>query len=163
MNDPIQKALKSLRIARDELEGQLIKVNNSIKELETMVGGSDESVVATESPSVPYANEYDSKWSSAQKFLFLLSKEQRFLHFREAAKIIINIEGKGKEGDVASSLTTGCGSLKKKKTIVKFQDGKSNQNTYWGSPKWVDANGLIMPGYEFKKEEKKVEQTMFDL
>ena len=155
----IQNALKSLRLVKADLEKQLNDVRNAIYSLSG--GGSIDDDVKPEK----YV-EYDSNWGLANKFLFLLKIENRFLHFREAAEIICQIEGKGDPKELAGKISSGAQSLKGTK-IVKYQASKSNQDTFWGSPKWLDADGKITSGHEYNmkyfhsREEKII--PLFDI
>jgi len=139
--DSIQEALKSLQIAKSDLENQLNDVNKAIESLR----GSGATSVASKLNGY---SEYNSDWGWANKFLFLLKQENRFLHFREAADIVCQLEGKGEPKDLAGKISASCQSIKGDK-IVKYQATKSNQDTFWGSPKWLDKNRDIIKGYEY--------------
>ena len=141
----IQEAVKSLQLAKADLEKQLNDVNNAI---ESLSGSGTVEVVPKLAQNGNYAG-YDSYWSLANKFLFLLKKENRFLHFREAADIICQLEGKGEAKELAGKISSSCQALKGE-TIVKYQAGKSNQDTFWGSPKWLDnSSGEIIAGHQY--------------
>lgn len=99
--------------------------------------------------------KYDASWSMSNKFLYILKRERRFMKFREAAKLIIEIEGFGDENKLTSKLTSGTRPIKEDGTIVKVKHGKSATDTFWGSPKWLDLNKKIKP--EFMYNHKVVE------
>ena len=145
--DPIKEALKSLQLAKIELIKQLNDVTNAINSLSG--GGSTEAVPLSGSDENSIG--YDSSWSLKNKFLFLLKQESRFLHFREAAEHICQLDGKGNPKELAGKISASCQEIKGK-TIVKYRVTKSNQDTFWGSPKWLDDSGEIITGYEFNIE-----------
>lgn len=152
MQDPIKEAVDKLKLAKVELEAQLESVGNAIKALE----GSNRSPTKNDL-KIPlitrkYAKDYDKEWSLPNKLLFLLKNENRFLHFREAATIVVELEDKGDIKILAGKISAGCGKLKREGVIIKYQIGSSNVNTFWGSPKWLDNEGNIKEGHEYNEK-----------
>jgi hypothetical protein len=133
----LSEALKSLKQAEAELLAKLKPIQEAIAAIEV-----------PEINAKKKGTEYDEEWPPSTKFLFLLNKHKRFLHFREAAQMIAQIEG-GDVAELTAKLSTGTGSIKASGQIVKFQASKSNIDTYWGSPKWLDKDGKIIAGHEF--------------
>ena len=63
---------------------------------------------------------YDSNNGVAAKFVFFLKKEQRFLHLREVAEMIIEADGSNEDvTEFARKMSSSLQSLKKKKYIIK--------------------------------------------
>jgi hypothetical protein len=86
---------------------------------------------------------YDKRWNIVDKFLFILKEQNRFIRFREVAKIIVEKDGEGYERDIADKLTSRTLPLKKEGKILKIQPDGSNINTFWGFKKWLDENGKV--------------------
>jgi hypothetical protein len=84
---------------------------------------------------------YDKRWNLVEKFLFILKDQNRFIRFREAAKLIVEMDGEGTERDIADKLTSRTLPLKKEGKIVKIQPDGTNVNTFWGFKKWLDQDG----------------------
>tara|TARA_R110000823_G_scaffold75576_2_gene172915 strand:+ start:460 stop:1020 length:561 start_codon:yes stop_codon:yes gene_type:complete len=147
------EAIKSLR---DNLKAAYEHAKN-------IVGDSDktnnydyqENKQETHKPTNPNVSDsykykkYNLNWDYIQKYKFILKTENRFLHFREAARILVEIEGKGDEKEWASLLTNSTRNLKRDGDLVKIQLGKSLTTCFWGSPKWLDDNGEPLPEHRY--------------
>jgi hypothetical protein len=157
--NPFDSAIKSLDEAEEELLNQL----KSIREAKQQLLGKSE-VSKNEIVKTIDESDYDAEWTVANKFLYLLKKHNRFLHFREAADIIAAIE-RGDSKKITSQLSTGTSSLKKNGNIVKYVASSSNTDTFWGSPKWLDENGKIKQGHEINTDylTKSSKTQLFDL
>ncbi len=142
----------ALLALRDSLKRDYELVEDALKQL-----SNDEEinqvVTSEQNPPITKKNDskYDASWGFSDKFLYILKRERRFLKFRDAAKIIIEIEGFGDENKLTSSLTSSTRSIKEDGTIVKIKPGTSAVNTYWGSPKWLDDKGNIKPAYMYNE------------
>lgn len=123
------------------------------KILEGLVESDDEPVkIATENQQVSAkSHTYNIKWPYPDKFVYLLKRESRFLHFREAAELISEIEG-GDPGKILAKLSSSTHVLKKKGIIIKHQASKKLRDTFWGSPKWIDEVGNIKDPYSFNQK-----------
>jgi hypothetical protein len=111
--------------------------------------------------------DYDVAWSLKRKFVYLLKANNRFLHFREAAKMIIEKEGLNiKAGGLASKLSAATSLLKKEKKIVKVVIDNQNQNTFWGIPDWLNDDTSIKTGHEYNKDyvsrRKELKNNLFE-
>jgi hypothetical protein len=137
----ISDALKSLKEAEADALKHLRQIQDAIAVIERGKKGNSENAI-----------EYDPTWPPSKKFLYLLKTKKKFLHFRQAAELIIQLEGKGDIKEWTSKLSTGTGQLKQNDTIVKFQASASNQDTFWGSPKWLNDDGTIKEGFEFDEK-----------
>jgi hypothetical protein len=150
----ISDAPKSLREAEAEALKKVKQIQDAIAAIEGTKSTSDNTI------------EYDAAWSPSRKFAYLLKTQKRFLHFRQAAELVVKIEGKGDVKEWTSKFSTGTGPLKQNETIVKVQAGASNQDTFWGSPKWLTDNGAIKDGYQFDEKylsTYKEQDSLFDL
>ena len=160
-NDPVKNAIDSLLLAKSALESQLESVNNAIKSL----GGKIDGKVGTAQPvsiggtTIAKTNDsdYNKDWALPTKFLYFLKREQRFLHFREVADLMIQVERI--EGDIpaisrdlSGRLSAATRPMKVKGEIVKYNATPRHQDTFWGIPKWLDENGAVKPGHEINKE-----------
>lgn len=90
------------------------------------------------------------KSSTPQKFLLVLKENARFMKIREMAKFLVAQIG-GDEDDWTMKLSRTTGKLKKMDKIVPYKIGKSNTNVFWGSPNWLDKNGVIKSENNFKE------------
>jgi hypothetical protein len=153
-NDIVKDALNSLLKAKYSLESQLKSVNHAIKSLNGDEEIKDISVLddSANETTKGIDLEYNKKWSNVDKFLYLLRKKQRFLHFREAAELIVELEGEGKANDLASKLSSATNQLKKSKQLVKIQPTKRNRETFWGIPKWLDEKGKAKPEHDINEK-----------
>jgi hypothetical protein len=136
----------------------LVKRLNAIEVLLEYFGDSD-STVANVKPMIrtKFGNsqkeDYSDNWSLRKKFLYLLKENGRFLHFREAAKMIIDKEGTDLDTkSLASKLSAATAPFKREGKLVKFNIGGQNQNTFWGIPDWLNDDGSIKTGHEYNKE-----------
>ncbi len=93
---------------------------------------------------------YSKEWSYAEKFVYILKSKQRFMKFREAAAVIVEIEGGGDENKITRTLTIATLSLKKDGKIVKVAVG-GHANTFWGLSRWLDKDGNIKEDYMYKE------------
>jgi hypothetical protein len=107
---------------------------------------------------------YSSKWTYSKKFIFFLKKEDRFMHVRQIAENIANVEG-GDIKRILNKLSSATFLIKKEGVIVKYQINNQNQNTFWGFPKWLDENGEIKKGHEYSEDylySPKSKEDLFD-
>ncbi len=94
---------------------------------------------------------YRKDWSYKEKFVHVLKNQQKFIKFREAAEIIVEIEGGGDVDLITRRLTASTNKLKRQGKIVKVSVG-GHANTFWGLSKWLDDDGNIESGYEFSED-----------
>lgn len=154
----LENALESLKIAKLELEGQLVGIVQAIKAIEGD-NSDDLAKKAIFNPDiniVPSSEKiaepgFDRNLSYSDKFLFILKRENRFLHFREAAEFLVEIEG-GDVNFLIDKLTSGTSWIRKNGVIVKINPTNKNRDTFWGSPKWLDQEGNIIEGHDYDKK-----------
>jgi uncharacterized protein YxeA len=98
-------------------------------------------------------SSYNKGWKYEVKYLFILEAENRFLHFREAAKILISLENlKDSEYDISYALTNAAKNIKKDGTIIKKQHDGALSSTFWGFPEWLKENGEIKAAHKYKTD-----------
>lgn len=160
--------------ALDSIRDQVFDLLSYIDETIEKVGGgvtekpADKSKIDIKSKELSY---YSPSWSFIKKFVFVLKSENRFIHFREAAKIIKDLDGSGHIDDLTHRLSNATRKLKKSGKLVKVQHGNSLKNTFWGLPKWLNDDGSIKEGYQYstdvlkrdKGESKTNTSSLFDL
>ena len=91
----IQIAIETLKARRLELLEEIRGIDSSIRAL----GGSWNTEMPKELSKPISENkdkDYKVDWSIKKKFAYLLKKNNRFLHFREAAEMINNLENKNR-------------------------------------------------------------------
>ena len=142
--------LDALIALRNSLKQDYELANAAINSLSN--NQSQESVTKDVKTSNRKEIGYNKDWSFPDKFLFVLSREDKFIRFREAAKIIIDIEGEGDENYITKRLTASTRKLKLDGKIVKVSHEDSLKNTFWGSSKWLDKTGNIKPEHKYDVE-----------
>jgi hypothetical protein len=139
----------------------LIALRNSLKHDFELATAAINSLTNSQSSEIPTRDVktsntkvigYNKDWSLPDKFLFILQRENKFIRFREAAKMIVDIEGAGDEDYFTKRLTTSTRKLKLDGKIVKVSHEDSLKNTFWGSSKWIDKDGNIKPEYKYDEE-----------
>lgn len=185
------KVIKTVKELVDSLkstgfEGPLRDVRNAVADLleyiDSTIGEVPKNDVETEnlqtapkeeikanpniSPSLKY---YSKEWSYRKKYIFVLKSENRFIHFREVAKIICDLDGEGVVEALTHTLSNTTRKLREAKKIVKVQHGTSLKNTFWGLPEWLNQDGTIKEGHEYKtdvlnwRSDSGSQKTVFEL
>ena len=132
--------------------------SEAVKEIEATSNPVEPSEPKPDKDTSSYSY-FSSEWPLVKKYLYILKTEKRFLHFREAAKILISLEGKGDETLITRALSNSAREIKQEKTIVKVMHESSQKKTFWGSPKWLDAKGKIKDEYMYRTDIFKKELT----
>ena len=149
-------AIEALEERKEELLSEIKSLDNSIKALGGAI--SITHPIQNNQNGTAIKNDvkdpdYNSTWSIKRKFAYLLKKHQRFLHFREAAQMINDLENKSYDlTNLASKLSSGTQSLKKDGTIVKYSVNNNNRSTFWGYKNWLDEKDEIKKGYSYNEE-----------
>ncbi len=148
--DKYDLAIEALNERREELVREIEALDQSIASFKRKHGANDRPIVES---TKRIEDDYDPKAKLAAKFAYFLKKEQRFLHFREVAEMIAHKEGLREDpATISSKLSSATQSSKKSGSIVKYQEGNQNRNSFWGIPSWLDENGKIKPGREFNPD-----------
>ena len=113
-------------------------------------------------------SKYSTDWNFKNKFQYILKIENRFLHFREVAKIILTLEGEDTSYESQRILARKLGgntlirNLNKEGLIVNVLHQNSPKKSFWGSSKWLNADGDILPEHKYSlaitKEKEKGEK-----
>lgn len=155
-------ALETALEQERELKDELSFLQAYIKRLKSKIGDTlkhkeeSQNVISDTKGSVTNENisipeGYDNKLSIVKKFILLLKHHNRFLHFREVAEMMIEIDPTlGDSKKLAAKISAATTKLKGKH-IVKYQVDKDNRKTYWGIPDWKNEDGEIKEGHEFKE------------
>ncbi len=139
----------------------LIALRNSLKHDYELANAAINSITNSQSQETPTKEHktsnskeigYNKDWSFPDKFLFILKRENKFMRFRGAAKMIIDIEGTGDEDYITKRLTASTRKLKLDGKIVKVSHEDSLKNTFWGSSKWIDKDGNIKSAHKYDEE-----------
>lgn len=154
-NNKYQLAIEALKERKAELEQEIFSLEATIRSMESKSGSSPSYTKAEVVKPVKQQkpSDYDEDWSLAKKFLYLLSKHKRFLHFREAADLINSLENNQYDvKELTRKLSSGTQSLKAKDRIVKVKVDSNNKNTFWGAPAWLDDDGNIKDEFKYNEE-----------
>ncbi|MEE9429951.1 MAG: hypothetical protein V3V16_02855 [Melioribacteraceae bacterium] len=108
---------------------------------------------------------YDKNASLKNKINFFFKKESRFLHNRELAELANEREPNISVKDFIRKFSQHLSQLKKDGKLTKYVVNKQNNNTFWGSPKWLDSNNEIIEQYKYKDKyvKKTGSKDLFDL
>lgn len=169
--------ITALKALRDNIQKALDYANNVLNKneeyhpetIKDTVGYVESKINEKEKIDNKRYKNYKSGWNNIDKYQFVLKTENRFLHFREAARIIIKLDGKGDENSLTSVLTNGARRLKKSGVIIRKQHGNSNTSSFWGSPKWLNKDGSIKTEHEYdvkileKNEKAENDRSLFDI
>jgi hypothetical protein len=98
---------------------------------------------------------YDAEAAMKTKLVFVLKAENRFLHIKEIAKKLHDLEPEISEEDFIKKLYPAVAVLKKGGVIVKYDHDTTNFNSFWGSKNWLDAGGKIKPEHMFDEKQLK--------
>ena len=98
-------------------------------------------------------SDFDKKATFRDKLTFVFRTENRFLHVREIAEILHNLEPKNDVKEILAKLSPAITFLKKEGAIVKVVVGKSHLNTFWGSKGWVNSDGLPKTVHMYDKNQ----------
>lgn len=105
---------------------------------------------------------YSAKWTLRKKIPFIIKAENRFMHIREIAKIMNELEPRIPESEFIPQISPTLSTLKKisEYNLTNKRVGKSNIQTVWGAKTWLDQYNAIIPEYMYDKtvfEEEKPE------
>lgn len=158
--------IQALIEKKERLLEELEQINEALKS-EGYGINTDIHVNSIDVPSENIYKGYDKNWSLSKKFVFLLKTHNRFLHFREAAIMINELESTGlKSSELASKLSSGTQTLKSEGAIVKYQYDTNNKNSFWGRSDWLNDDASIKTGHEYDKsylyERKNSGKDLFD-
>lgn len=97
--------------------------------------------------------DYNKDATTRSKLALVLRKENRFLHIRQIAEILHGLEPAISAKDFVSKLYPAVAELKKQGTLVKYNVGGSNINSFWGSKNWLDGEGNPKPEHKYDEDQ----------
>ncbi|HEY8782878.1 MAG TPA: hypothetical protein VIM16_14735 [Mucilaginibacter sp.] len=104
---------------------------------------------------------FNSKDSYKEKIAKVLKSENRFLNITQLIDIIHAGSPKISREDVKDGVNSAKSALLKDNAIEKITVGTSNQNSFYGSPNWLEAPNTPKQEYMYDKglikEKKKIE------
>ena len=98
---------------------------------------------------------YDSRQPAKIKVLMIIRTEKRFLHVREIARIMQQLEGVNDMQVLLKKISPALSILKKNEaaSVASVQVGSSHLNTFWGCKEWLAPDGKIEAAYMFNEAE----------
>lgn len=136
-------AIKELEKAKSELLQKAAEIDKMINTLRSMAGagmyGSGKREVN--------GKTYDKNDSLKKKVAFVISRENKFLHVQQITKYLHELEPEVSKEEFKERLTGAITALRIEGKIVRIQIDKSNQSSFWGSPKWTDKKGVVINGH----------------
>jgi hypothetical protein len=103
-------------------------------------------------------NGFKKDWTNKNKVAYIIKKANRFLHSREISSQLQEIDDSFDKSKIGEQVSTALYQMKDMPdyNIIGIRIGKSsNQGTVWGSKKWVDSEGNILPEYAISEEAAK--------
>lgn len=104
-------------------------------------------------------SDYPTKGSIMKQIAYVIKRENRFLHNSEITEALLPYVNKSREllsRRISSVLTKAKGEVG---NLVNIRVGKSIQNTFWGSKKWLDSNGDPLEAHMYDKSKVKMRRT----
>ncbi len=142
----LEKVEKDLLIKIKEVRSTMAMLRNMYS------NGEDTSNNPEFDGSEKYA-DFDKKATFRDKLAYVFRKENRFLHVREIAETMHNLEPRYDIKNILGKLSPAITFLRKQGTIVKVVVGKSHLNTFWGSKNWVNNDGSPKPQHMYDKNQ----------
>jgi len=139
-----------------ERDAYLAKANSISQTIEILEQSMTRSILKADTPKI-VNDDYNTDMSIKNKILFFFKQEQRFMHARKLAELANAREPSITVKKFSSRFSTILSTLKREGKLVKYVINKQNNNTFWGSPKWLDSHGQILS--EYKYDEKYVKVT----
>ena len=154
----------------EALKKDLRKYEEKIKAIKTLLDFSsedsnelnnNETLISQKNNHQSHSDEYLKIKTLKGKVLFFLKQNQRFLHCREIANMIIEQEPNLKIS--TRRVSQVISNLKKNEdsNLTRITVGSQLRNTFWGSENWLDKHGNPKPEHMYNqdyvyKEEKEV-------
>jgi hypothetical protein len=149
-NSTIQELLK----IKEDLLNKIKQIDITIDTIKMMgVGVVNNTNSSNLNASVPSPEGYNASDTLRQKVAFVIKREGRFLHVREISNYIHQLEPKFSIPDIMQKLTPTISNLRNAGKLVKLQIGSSNQNCFWGSPNWLNADKTAKAERKPKEQE----------
>ncbi len=97
--------------------------------------------------------EYDAALPTRSKILFIIKAENRFLHVREIARIVQQLEDEVSLAAVIKKISPALSILKRipGSPLVSIEVDHSHFNTFWGYNNWLNEDGSIKAGFTYNE------------
>jgi hypothetical protein len=98
---------------------------------------------------------YDRRQPSKIKVLMIIKTEKRFLHVREIARVMLQLEGVSDVQSLLKKISPALSILKRNEvsSVTSVQVGSSHLNTFWGCKEWLSNDGQIEKAYMYNEAE----------
>lgn len=95
--------------------------------------------------------QYNINQPARNKVLMIINAEKRFLHVREIARIMQQLEEGTSISQLIKKISPALSSLKKIEGtfLISIEVGRSHFNTFWGCKDWLTENGEIKLPYMY--------------
>jgi len=156
-----KEAIEQLQATKNDLLRKAAQIDEAINTMKAMAGlnisnkTSSSGTTTNEIPLTGKYSDYPANEPIRNKLAYVLKKENKFLHIRQIAAILHEIESKTSVSDFITKLYPAIAELKKTNTIVKHSIGTSNVNTFWGSKNWLDSKKEIKKEHMFDEDQIK--------
>lgn len=98
---------------------------------------------------------YNAGAPTRNKILFILKAEGRFLHVREIARIVQQLENENSVAAVIKKISPALSILKRlpDSTLVSIEVGQSHFNTFWGFNSWLNEDGSVKETFMYNQSQ----------
>lgn len=151
--------IAELEATKNDLLKRAAQIDEAINTMRTL-GGLKSSAktppitsVSSQKSNVP--DDYPVAAPIRLKLAYVLKKSNKFLHIRQIAEILHEIEPETDASSFITKLYPAIADLKKSGSIVKFSVDSTNINSFWGSKNWLDSNGQIKPEHNYDEDQVK--------
>ena len=100
-------------------------------------------------------HHYNSAAPTRDKILFIIKAENRFLHVREIAKIIQQLEDEILLSAVIKKISPALSTFKRipGSPLASIEVGHSHFNTFWGCRDWLNEDGCVKDDFMYNQAE----------
>ena len=100
-------------------------------------------------------HHYNAAAPTRNKILFILKAEGRFLHVREIARIVQQLENEVSLSAVIKKISPALSILKRlpDSTLVSIEVEQSQFNTFWGFNSWLNEDGTVKEAFMYNQSE----------
>jgi hypothetical protein len=144
--------IKELELLKEELLKRVNEIENTIntfKSMSTKVVTNNK--VDNSDINKSQYSDYDNNSTYRKKVACILKNEGRFLHVREIAEIISDIEKGVRPEEVKKKVSSAIAYFARTNQIVKLKIGTSNINSFWGKDIWLDEKNNPKSGRELNE------------
>lgn len=107
-------------------------------------GTSDKNTMEPKKGTItPNGTSWEQKVAAAVKHF------NKFVHSKQIIQHLSDTYGYTIESLYNGNISTALNKLKNNGSLFKYQADQNNRNTFWGSPKWIDKDGNILPEFAY--------------